>query len=94
MRSLVAKLTGWVLGSIGLVGGFASYVITTRHLQSAPLAANHVTGQIHPYFVRGVTIYLDGTALAIETYLFPSMAILCLLGGALLGWVNRRAVAP
>lgn len=80
---------GWGMGGIGLLGGIASFFISTWHLRNAPIAPNATTGEIHPFFVRGVTIYLNDFDFAFETCFFRSMVILCVLGGALLGWAER-----
>lgn len=86
----VATYVGWALGATTLAGAVASYFISTWQLQHAPLASNAATGEIHPYFIRGATLYLDRFDLAVETWLLPSMIVLGLLAGALLAWAQRK----
>lgn len=90
VSSRMATVAGWVLGAAAMAGAIASYFISTWQLQHAPQAPITGTGEIHPYFIRGATIYLDSVDLAVETWLLPSMIVLGLLAGSLLAWVKRN----
>lgn len=90
----MATITGWLLGGVAIMGAVASYFISTWQLQHASLVPNAGTGEIHPYFIRGTTIYLGSVDLAIETWLLPSMVLLGLLASALLAFAQRNRTMP
>lgn len=88
--SQLATIVGWTLGAAATAGAVASYFISTWKLQHAPLAPYPAAGEIHPYFIRGTTIYLNSLDLAVESWLLPSMIVLGLLAGSILTWVQRN----
>ena len=90
LRIRRARIAGILLGACGFVGLISSFFISTWHLQNAPLLANPSTEEIYPVTLRGETIYLDRFDYAIQTYLFPSMVLVCIVGGALMSWAKRH----
>lgn len=90
--SRMATIARGVLGAVAMTGAVASYFISTWQLQHAPLAPNAGTGEIHPYFIRGTTFYLGSADLAIETWLFPSTAVVGLLASSLLAFAQRSRI--
>lgn len=77
------------MGTLALLGGLTSFFISTWHLKSAPIVPVAVTGQVNPFFIRGVTVYLDDFDYAFELLFFKAMVVLAMLGCSLLGWAER-----
>ncbi len=90
----MAAIARWTLGAVAITGAVASYFNSTWQLQHAPLVPNAGTGEVHPYFIRGTTIFLGSVDLAIETWLLPSMVVLGLLASALLAYAQRNRTTP
>lgn len=89
-RVKIVRFAAILFGGIGFAWAVIAYFISTWHLQNAPLEQNVSTGEIYPFFIRGVTIYLTKSALIIEKYLFGSMFLFVGLSLICFNWVDRQ----
>lgn len=84
------KCLGVMLSVVGVLGGFVSFFVTTRYLQTAPLFADPTAGIVYAVKARGEVIYLSWGDYLIQVGLLPASFVVAMLGASLLIWSKKK----